>query len=313
MGDRLRSIDPLRHDVPIVDASGRPTPQFMRQWMQTRSVDEAVVSASDTVTGLEDDFAAHGPRHHAGGDMELDLDSIAGALNGAKLYGDAELNQLIVGDVLRAGVVGIYDDPASDPSPTISFQGGAARITMAAPGGVSDTAVGRVSAGVFGGLLGSLNRADELGGSGQDSAFYLDPANHDAQSVDSLIPGSDFDVLRVAAGVPAWGKLTNDHIDAAAAIAWSKLAPPSTFAPAPHALNNTTTHTGTLAYSQFPTGGGTWNFGANTLTLTGNLSLSGITTSASANAGAAVLPSNPVGFINVTIGGISRRIAYFAA
>jgi hypothetical protein len=102
MAERLRSIDPLRHDVPIVNAAGRPTPQFMRQWMQTRSVDEAVGVAADSLTGLLDDFAAHGPRHHAGGDMALDLDSIGGALDASKLFGDGTLDNLLVSSLLQA-------------------------------------------------------------------------------------------------------------------------------------------------------------------------------------------------------------------
>jgi hypothetical protein len=102
MTERLRSIDPLRHEVPIVDTAGRPTPQFMRQWMQTRSVDEAVGVAADSLTGLLDDFAAHGPRHHAGGDMALDLDSIAGTLDGSKLYGDATFDNLVSLGIFQA-------------------------------------------------------------------------------------------------------------------------------------------------------------------------------------------------------------------
>lgn len=27
-----RPVDPLSHNVPIVDAQGRPTPQFIQQW-----------------------------------------------------------------------------------------------------------------------------------------------------------------------------------------------------------------------------------------------------------------------------------------
>lgn len=27
-------VDPLQHNVPIVDGNGRPTPEFLRQWQQ---------------------------------------------------------------------------------------------------------------------------------------------------------------------------------------------------------------------------------------------------------------------------------------
>lgn len=58
---------------------------------------------------------------------------------------------------------------------------------------------------------------------------------------------------------------------------------------------------------------------SGTLAVTGNtslaaqLSLSGITTTTTATAGAATLPSNPVGYITVTIAGTARKIPYYAS
>lgn len=43
--------DPLRHDVAIVDPAGRPTPQFIRQWMQVRGVDALAGEAAETLSG----------------------------------------------------------------------------------------------------------------------------------------------------------------------------------------------------------------------------------------------------------------------
>lgn len=48
---KIRPVDPLNHDVPIVTPQGWPTPQFMRQWVQAReinlSVDEELGNKSD--------------------------------------------------------------------------------------------------------------------------------------------------------------------------------------------------------------------------------------------------------------------------
>lgn len=50
---------------------------------------------------------------------------------------------------------------------------------------------------------------------------------------------------------------------AAFSIGWAQLTSvPSTFTPSAHALNDVTIHTGLLAYSQLPSGSGTWNPGS---------------------------------------------------
>lgn len=48
----VRPIDPLNHNVPIVDAQGRPTPQFIRQWVQARTVNLTVDDLTITVDEL---------------------------------------------------------------------------------------------------------------------------------------------------------------------------------------------------------------------------------------------------------------------
>jgi hypothetical protein len=65
---------------------------------------------------------------------------------------------------------------------------------------------------------------------------------------------------------------------------------------------------------QFAIAASTWaSITASTFTVaTAGLSLSAISTAASASGGAATLPGSPVGFIVVSIGGTSRKIPYYA-
>lgn len=48
---RVRPVDPLNHAVPIVDRGGRPTPQFIRQWVLARTVN---VTTDDVAVGLDE-------------------------------------------------------------------------------------------------------------------------------------------------------------------------------------------------------------------------------------------------------------------
>lgn len=56
---KVRPVGPLLHNVPIVDAGGRPTAQFSRLWMQARTVDEAVGVTAESLGGLETGFDEH--------------------------------------------------------------------------------------------------------------------------------------------------------------------------------------------------------------------------------------------------------------
>ena len=164
MADRLRSIDPLRHDVPIVDVAGRPTPQFARQWMQTRSVDEAVSVTSDSLASFAEEFAEHGHRHHAGGDLALDLDSIGGMLNGSKLFGDVSVDSITAADALLGNttITGFFDIPAGTSVNGFTWAGAA-----------SDPPFADLPSGS---ALNINFNSDLLGG--QHGPFYLDRANH---------------------------------------------------------------------------------------------------------------------------------------
>lgn len=47
----VRPIDPLNIHVPIVDEHGRPTPQFIRQWIQARTIN---ITTDDLTIAVDD-------------------------------------------------------------------------------------------------------------------------------------------------------------------------------------------------------------------------------------------------------------------
>ena len=57
MALNVRPVDPLRHDVPIVDEQGRPTPQFIRQWLAARQInlttDDLTISVDELRSLIE--------------------------------------------------------------------------------------------------------------------------------------------------------------------------------------------------------------------------------------------------------------------
>lgn len=218
MAERPRSIDPLRHEVPIVDSAGRPTPQFMRQWMQARSVDEAVGVASDSLEGLEEEFLAHAFRHHAGGDLALSLDSIAGTLNGTKIYGSVgtlePLTEIQAFDAVFASLAVNTVEPNTGLYTPVA--GGGINCGNLSPGTPPLVAI-PPGAGLCLNLDAEL--LESLPGS-----YYISRLNHTGtQDVSTLVPGADNGVLYVNTGVPTWGLLANDNISNTAAVAWSKI------------------------------------------------------------------------------------------
>lgn len=52
--------DPLNHDVPIVDAAGRPTPQFIQQWLKLRNVSLNVDVLATAVADIDTSIGASG-------------------------------------------------------------------------------------------------------------------------------------------------------------------------------------------------------------------------------------------------------------
>lgn len=142
-----------------------------------------------TGTSSESGVTLHAPSHYSGPDA-LDIDQIPGTLDAAKLYGNALIDTLVARSTVDSTEFRAYDDPEfPSEAPTISYVGSAARILFS-DGTLlgSDTTVGRVSAGVFGSVLG-LIRADELGASGRDSAYHLSRANHTGTQDWSTITG----------------------------------------------------------------------------------------------------------------------------
>jgi hypothetical protein len=50
----VRAVDPLIHNVPIVDEEGKPTPGFIRQWIMSRVVNLTVGDTEIAVEALRD-------------------------------------------------------------------------------------------------------------------------------------------------------------------------------------------------------------------------------------------------------------------
>lgn len=83
----------------------------------------------------------------------------------------------------------------------------------------------------------------------------------------SSVPGSgDITINGTAPIVVTWvGQTATISVNQSTiTVTWANVqGKPTEFAPAPHALNNTTTHTGLLDFAQLPTGSGTWSLGAS--------------------------------------------------
>lgn len=92
-----------------------------------------------------------------------------------------------------------FNDPLTDTYATVAFEGGVSGVTFGTGSAPADTRVGRIAAAVFGAQVG-LIRADELGGSGKNSAYHLARANHTGTQLAATI--SDF-AAAVAATPPA--------------------------------------------------------------------------------------------------------------
>ena len=223
---RAKTVDPLLHNVPIVDPMGRPTSQFARLWLQARTVDETVSANAESLTGLETGFEEHAaattdvhgiadtsllvldddPRltdariplphaasHYAGGDDMLDLDSIGGQLDASKLYGDASLNSITVSgygsfDQLEVYTVANFNE-AFFGFPA-DFSGiGAGYPPFAVSAGA--TLVGHLDADKFEGQHGShyLSRANHTG---QEPLSALEQQGHYVFGFDTELLGKLF-------------------------------------------------------------------------------------------------------------------------
>jgi hypothetical protein len=197
------------------------------------------------------------------------VDSIAGELDASKLYGVATIQQMTTTGQTLANRLAVYDDPEFPVHAAFAVEAGGGGLFYMGDGfGATDVAAGRVGAGVFGAALGVL-RANELGGSGQDSAYHRSRTNHTGtQNVSTLIPGADNGVLYVNTGVPTWGLLMDASIASGAAIGWSKISKTGSSLADLSTRSAGDLSTGNIAYARLPTGSGTWDVGSgNTLTM----------------------------------------------
>lgn len=150
---RVRPVDPLRHDVAIVDEQGRPTPQFMRQWIAARnvnlttgdltiSVDELrdlIEQAQALLAALEGRLIIAGDGLSGGGDLSadvtLDVDGTVvrtarQIIAGVGLSGGGDLSADRTIDLENTGAVaGAYGGAGQHMAITVDAQG---RITSIA-------------------------------------------------------------------------------------------------------------------------------------------------------------------------------------
>jgi hypothetical protein len=197
------------------------------------------------------------------------------------------------GDTITQGTeytneVAIYSDPSDlSGNPTMDLVG--ASIYMGAGGGsVADVRVGRSAAGVFAALTG-LNRADELGASGQNAAFFRNASNQNAGTLalargGTAVDGSSQAINKVFASPASGGAgaLSLRALDPAdiPSLTASKISDFTAMVRAAVSILDgtnidlsynsstgviTAALTGNIAYSNLPTGAGTWNWGAANL------------------------------------------------
>jgi hypothetical protein len=112
---KVPPVDPLNHDVPIVDERGRPTPQFMQQWLKARNisltVDESALAVEDLYAALankSDIGHTHDERYYT--EAEIDaletelINAIAAAMentSAVNVGGQSNVFKEQVGDELR--------------------------------------------------------------------------------------------------------------------------------------------------------------------------------------------------------------------
>jgi hypothetical protein len=174
-------VDPLLHNVPIVDAAGRPTAQFSRLWMQARGVDTAVGAAAVSLSGLETGFEAHAAATagvHGIADTTmiamLDTDVSFGVVNASE----------VVAPFMTVGTIDIFGQ-FYPPAPGVNFNnlGSGAPLT-------NIPSLAPVCINLDADLLDGLHAA----------AFATAVHNHAAADINS----GNLDYLRLPTGSGSW-------------------------------------------------------------------------------------------------------------
>lgn len=131
----VRPTDPLQHNVPIVDAQGRPTPEFLRQWMQARKInlttDDITVDVDDLEKRVETLETKAAQLRTDVDALQLEVDALEARriIAGTGLTGGGDLTAdrtLTLADT--AVVPGTYGSATHYPQITVDQQG---RITGA--------------------------------------------------------------------------------------------------------------------------------------------------------------------------------------
>lgn len=112
----IRPVDPLAHNVPIVDAQGRPTPQFMRQWELARNINLTVDDVTVSITEIDDTIAVLQR-------LVADLRAVR-IIAGAGLSGGGDLTEDRTLDLEDTAVTpGTYGSATEVPKLTVNSRG----------------------------------------------------------------------------------------------------------------------------------------------------------------------------------------------
>jgi hypothetical protein len=292
-----------------------------------------VVVGTDEVTNLNANLL----QGHAGG-YYTDASHLTGNASGlasVTTTGDIHAGNSVyaAGDTVTQGTdytneVAIYSNPSDlSGNPTMDLVG--ASIYMGAGGGsIADVRVGRSAAGVFAALTG-LNRADELGATGQNAAFFRNASNLNAGTLLDARLSSNVPLKDGSPVLSTNLTLPNLIINAAAGVTrdiqWRTAGTSRWF------LRVTSTpESGSSAGSDFELHSRS-DAAADTTVIsivraTGAVSFSGAvsvgtnlilaspTTASTVGAagGASALPATPTGYVVVKIAGTDRKLPYYA-
>jgi hypothetical protein len=120
---RVRPVDPLAYNVPIVDAQGRPTEQFGRQWVLARTVN---LTTKDITLSVDDLRELLEQLQDTLAQMNIALQLLEGKLvqAGTGLAGGGAISTSPTLYIAPTGVTaGVYGSATHVPKLTINAQG----------------------------------------------------------------------------------------------------------------------------------------------------------------------------------------------